>query len=202
VASTTPYDSKFYASQSEGSRLSAKVVVPLIIRLMNPKSVIDVGCGLGTWLCVFREHGIETVLGIDGPHVDASRLLIPKESFQPVDLSLPFAQDRKFDLAISLEVAEHLPPESAEGFVRSLVSLAPAVVFSAAAPLQTGTHHANEQWPEYWHAKFARHNYVALDSLRKGIWNDRRVKWWYRQNIFLYIDENSLQRSPECSAPH
>lgn len=189
MQSNNYYGFEFYASHCEGSLQSARVVVPLITRLLKPGSVVDVGCGLGTWLCAFRECGVETIMGLDGKHVDQSRLYIPKECFQATELSEPFRLDKKFDLAMSLEVAEHLPPRSAEGFVRSLVGLAPAIVFSAAIPLQSGTHHVNERWPEYWRTLFLRHNYRRLDLLRKHIWTDGRVEWWYRQNLFLYVSE-------------
>ena len=58
--------------------------------------------------------------------------------------------NRKFDLVLSLEVAEHLPSECAEAFVESLVNLGPVILFSAAIPYQGGENHVNEQWPEYW----------------------------------------------------
>ncbi len=41
-------------------------IVPLLMEICNPKSVIDVGCGVGTFLSVFKKHGVNDVLGIDG----------------------------------------------------------------------------------------------------------------------------------------
>ena len=49
------YAEQFYAEQREGSLCSAREVVPLILELVNPRSVVDVGCGVGTWLSVFVE---------------------------------------------------------------------------------------------------------------------------------------------------
>jgi hypothetical protein len=63
---------------------------------------------------------------------------------------------RTFDLAICLEVAEHLPPEAAEGFIDSLTRLAPVVLFSAAITFQVGNQHLNGQWPDYWATLFRR----------------------------------------------
>lgn len=191
------YSSEFYASYCEGSLLSAKVVAPLITQIIQPRSVVDVGCGLGTWLCAFRDCGVEMVLGLDGAHVDQSRILIPKECFRATDLSEPFEIERKFDLAMCLEVAEHLPSRSAEGLVKSLVGLAPVIVFSAAVPMQEGENHVNEEWPDYWRTLFGRHHYKPLDLIRKQIWKDRRVEMWYRQNLFLYVQEGLLNSKPE-----
>lgn len=61
---------------------------------------------------------------------------IPKGCFRAADLSQPFQLAEFFDLAICLEVAEHLPKQSAPGFIQSLVRLAPVVLFSAAIQLQ------------------------------------------------------------------
>ena len=126
---------------------SAKEVVPHILELLRPESVVDVGCGVGSWLAVFREHGIEAFLGVDGAYVDGDLLQIPLEKFLPPDLSKPLQLDRRFDLAVSLEVAEHLPEECAATFVASLVALAPVVAFSAAISHQGGHQNVNEQWP-------------------------------------------------------
>ncbi len=188
----TPYTSRFYDNQSEGSLRSARTVVPIVMEMIRPKSVVDVGCGVGTWLRAFSENGVEKVLGLDGDYVDTSRLLIPEENFRPTDLSRPFSVSERFDFALSLEVAEHLPRESAERFVKALVDLAPVVMFSAAIPLQGGTNHINEQWPEYWADIFGSFNYRMLDVLRGRIWQDPAVEWCYRQNIFLFASEKFL----------
>lgn len=189
------YSEDFYRALRESATRSARRVVPLIVELVEPGGVIDVGCGLGTWLSAFRELGVEDVLGIDGDDVDRSLLEIPEERFMALDLAEPFELDRRFDLAVSLEVAEHLPEESADGFVDSLVRLAPVVLFSAAIPFQGGVHHVNEQWPEYWAARFERSGYVPVDCIRRRIWHDEAVDWWYAQNALLYVVRERVQRS-------
>ena len=190
-----PYDDEFFRRHREGARRSARAIVPLVLNLVPARSVADIGCGQGTWLSVFRELGVEDVLGIDGPYVDRERLEIPADRFLPRDLSEPFRVDRTFDLAVSLEVAEHLPESSAEGFVASLTRLAPVVLFSAAAPYQGGQHHVNEQWPAYWAMRFARHDFGPVDCLRRRIWTNRDVDWWYAQNSFLYVHREKLESS-------
>ena len=139
------YNEDYYDALKEGARDSARVLVPLVLDLVDARSVVDVGCGLGTWLSVFREHGIEELLGIDGPHIDTSSLEIAPEHFVAHDLQHPLDLERHFDLVVSLEVAEHLPAACAETFVSSLVGLGPVILFSAAIPAQGGEHHVNEQ---------------------------------------------------------
>jgi SAM-dependent methyltransferase len=192
------YENSFYTSAPSDIVLqSPRAVVPLVISLVRPKSVVDVGCGTGAWLRVFQEQGIGRVLGIEGNDVDTSLLLISQELFREQDLTQPFRLGENFDLAVCLEVAEHLPKRCAEGLVASLVSLAPIILFSAAVPLQGGVHHVNEQWPEYWARIFLRHNYRQLDLLRKRIWKSPAVEYFYRQNMFLYVREDVLAGNPE-----
>ena len=143
------YNRGFYMGQSAGSLESARQIVPIVLHLIRPKKVVDVGCGLGTWLSVFAEAGITDYLGVDGSYVPADMLLIPRDRFLAHDLTQPLQLPDRYDLAVSLEVAEHLPASCAEAFVESLTNLAPVVFFSAAVPFQGGTTHVNEQWPEY-----------------------------------------------------
>ena len=183
---TTPYGKLFFLSQAEASRRSAAKVVPLLVDLVRPQSVVDVGCGVGTWLAEFQAGGVSDILGIDGDYVDRSMLQIAADRFSPQDLSKGALSSRKFDLAISLEVAEHLPAESAEVFVRSLTALAPVVAFSAAIPYQGGTDHVNERWQGYWAELFRQLGYEAYDPIRSRIWTDTDVEVHYRQNLILY----------------
>lgn len=192
------YSSQFFDNIKDGSLSSAEVVVPLVMDMVRPRTIIDVGCGQGAWLSVFARHGAE-VTGCDGEYVIRESLLIPRNRFCPIDLSNP--QKIKglgaFDLCMSLEVAEHLPQAAAEAFVATLTGLAPLVFFSAATPGQGGTHHVNEQWPPYWAELFSRHRYQWLDPFRMQIWNNPHVKWWYRQNIFLFVAADRMRRDWE-----
>jgi SAM-dependent methyltransferase len=197
-----PYTEEYYQAHRENARRSARVLVPLVLQYVRPRSVIDVGCGQGTWLAVFREHGVGDVWGVDGDYVDRARLEIPTELFHAADLTLPLVVDRRFDLAVSLEVAEHLPAECADLFVDSLTHLSALVLFSAAIPHQGGAHHVNEQWPEYWAARFRTRRFEPVDCLRRRVWDDERVEWWYAQNTFLYAEAEYLQRQPLLRQEH
>jgi SAM-dependent methyltransferase len=170
--------------------------VPLLLRLLSPSSVVDVGCGTGTWLGEFRRQGVSEIRGLDGDWVDRSDLRIPEEHFQLADLTQPPRLERTFDLVVSLEVAEHLPPEAADDFVALLAGLGPAIAFSAAIPGQGGTGHVNEQWPAYWSRRFAEHGFLAVDAIRPEIWMDEQVAWWFRQNLVLYVGEDRLGDYP------
>jgi hypothetical protein len=133
-------------------------------------------------------------MGIDGAYVDKSQLRISESSFLSRDLERPLASLQTFDLAISVEVAEHLSPSRASSFVEDLIRLAPVVVFSAAVPFQGGKNHVNEQWGSYWHSLFAAKGFRSIDCLRARFWNDPSVAVWYRQNMMVYASEDRIQK--------
>ena len=191
------YDERFYSSQSEPSSRSASAVVPLLIDLIRPKSVVDVGCGVGTWLRAFRGNGVADILGIDGAYVDRNRLQIPEDCFLSVDLPNPPLIDQRFDLALCLEVAEHIRESYASRLIDFITALAPVVCFSAAVPGQGGAGHVNEQWPDYWSRHFADRGYQIFDVIRPRIWSITQVEPWYCQNSFLYIHESQSGKYPE-----
>jgi len=164
-------------------------VVPEIVRQLQPKSVLDVGCGIGTWLKVFEEQGVVDILGLDGEHVDRSLLKINPNQFKVQNLLTTWSLSRKFDLVVSLEVAEHLPEHVSDSFVETLVKHGNSILFSAAIPKQDGQNHLNEQWPSYWQEKFRKHGFYFHDVLRHLFWGNPEVQWWYSQNMFLITDE-------------
>ena len=188
-----PYTKGFFADIRAGSMRSAEEIVPLVLGLVPARSVVDVGCGDGSWLAVFRKNGVLDLLGIDGDYVDRNTLQVPQEQFQAADLSKPLQVGRKFDLAVSLEVAEHLPPECAASFVKSLTRLAPIILFSAAIPLQGGMHHVNEQWPDRWAELFQEHDYRLVDCIRKRVWQNDAVEYFYAQNALLFVRSDALE---------
>ena len=194
------YTKDYYDVIRNGSLRSAEIIVPLVLKLLPVRSVVDVGCGVGAWLAAFRKLGIDDVFGLDGEYVADAVLQTPQDRFQALDLSKPFTLGRTFDLAISLEVAEHLPAGSAVGFVESLTRLAPAILFSAAIPFQGGNHHINEQWPDKWAALFKKHSYVPIDSVRKQVWQNEAVEWWYIQNTLLFVRPDLLERNAALKA--
>ena len=164
---------------------AAREMVPYFIQLFNPKSVIDFGCGLGDWLEAFREQGVNEILGIDFQIASEIPIRIPIENYLTHDLCKPLNYAKRFDLALCLEVAEHLPEVCANQLVETLTSLSDTIIFSAAIPHQGGQGHLNEQSPMYWELLFHKHGYYFYDLIRPRFWNNDKIKWWYRQNSFI-----------------
>jgi SAM-dependent methyltransferase len=181
------YDESFYENQVAQSVRSARIYLKFLWRFFQPASVLDVGCGRGAWLKACHELGSKRLLGLDGDWNKKSLMIDSVIDFQSIDLNKPFSVPEKVELAMSLEVAEHLEPSAAPQFVKSLAKSSDMVLFSAAYTKQGGTNHINEQPHSYWAQLFAGHGFVPFDLFRPVFWGNEEVCFWYRQNVFLYI---------------
>jgi hypothetical protein len=191
-----PYTSRFFAHHNDGAHRSAMVILPIVFKCAVIKSIVDFGCGTGTWLRCAADMGLSDIQGLDGEWVLTEDLCIAPHQFRRTDLTKPVALDRKYDLAICLEVAEHLPASSASTLVDSLTQASDLILFSAAIPNQAGTHHINAQWQDYWVALFGQRGFAASDVVRPEIWGRPDVQWWYQQNTLLFVKgDQRLKRS-------
>jgi SAM-dependent methyltransferase len=184
------YSRDFFDHIGAGSLRSARVVLRLLFELHPAKSVIDVGCGDGSWLLAAEELGATQLAGVDGKWVDPSILVTSTIEFQPVDLESDFQIENRYDLCVSMEVAEHLSATAARRFVGRLCAASDVVLFSAAIPGQGGVQHLNEQPQSYWSALFHEADYLCYDFLRAALWTDSRVETWYRQNALVYVKQS------------
>jgi SAM-dependent methyltransferase len=194
-ATSAFYTDSFYDEQSSGSLRSARTILRGLFELAPIATVLDVGCGVGAWPRAALDLGATTVVGADGDYVNREQLLIDRADFRPRDLGetlqLDAGDPQRFDLVISVEVAEHLAADRAATFVANLVAHGDLVLFSAAIPNQGGAHHVNEQWPDYWARLFDEAGYDCFDIIRPEIWADDSVDWWYAQNSLVYARRGS-----------
>lgn len=187
------YGHDFYADRHRKTADAARNILAIVASALPPiDAAIDFGCGVGTWLSVLRERGAGDVLGLDGPWVERALLQIPPDRFQEANFEQPIALQRRYDLAITLEVAEHVSPPLAGRFVDTLTAASDFVLFSAAVPHQGGVGHVNEQWPDYWAALFSERGYEPLDFVRRRIWGDDTIPYWYRQNLLVFARRERL----------
>ncbi len=165
--------------------VSAEQVLPLLFDSYKPSSILDVGCGNGSWLLVAEKLGVNDFLGIDIQSQDRNKPMLANEKFRVVNLEEPINLSRKFDMALCLEVAEHLAEKDAALLIENLIRHSDLIVFSAAIPRQGGNLHLNEQEPAYWQQLFNQRGFNTYDEIRPQIWQNEKVQWWYRQNIFI-----------------
>ena len=186
------YDNAYYAEIAATARPSADVIAPILFERFHPASVLDVGCGMGYFLDAFRGLGVHETAGVDGPFGEAETVRGRSHEFLPVDLQNERLElDRRFDLVLCLEVAEHLTAERGPSLVEDLVHHGDVIAFSAAIPQQSGRGHVNERPQSYWAGQFAAHGYHPHDVVRLEVWNDERVDWWYAQNLLVYTPQRS-----------
>lgn len=190
------YGPGFFESNAQSSMQSAQEIVPLVLEMLAPSSVIDVGCGSGGWLRVLAEHGVRNYLGVDQENAASGHLQISPDHFVAADLSEALPFPGRFDLALCLEVVEHLPLSVGVRLVQLLTQVAPTVLFSAGIPIQPGTGHISGRWPRFWASEFAKHGFQTLDVIRRRVWSNRRVSFWYAQNMVLYIEAKYYSTHP------
>lgn len=172
----------------------AEAVLPYLFSILdlNVTSMLDIGCGTGSWLSVAKKMGVTNVKGVDGIYVGDSMFCIDKKDFLLHNLTESLDLGVEYDVAISLEVAEHLPEMFAENIVNILSKHSKIILFSAAIPNQGGQNHLNEQPASYWIEKFQNRGYVLFDVLRHDLWNDNNIYWWYRQNMILFVRKEKI----------
>jgi glycosyltransferase involved in cell wall biosynthesis/SAM-dependent methyltransferase len=175
------------------TRCGAVVVTNILERWLDLRTVLDLGCGTGTWLRVLQSGGRRQVFGVDIEVVDPADLEVDPDLILTADVGRKLDLHQRYDLVVCLEVAEHIDAQFADTVVDNCVRHADLVLFSAALPGQQGFNHVNEQPPRYWAERFQRHGYIVLDLIRPLIWDDPQIPVWYRQNMLLFAKDGSSQ---------
>jgi len=200
MASNKLYRDNFYSKRNSDTENSARTILSLLFSFYKPQSMVDFGCGVGTWLKTGTQLGVLDFLGIEGEWLDKKHLVISEDSFIHQNLTSKINLPKKYDLAISLEVAEHIEEKYASLFIENLTQASDVILFSAAIPGQRGSGHVNEQWLEYWIQKFETHQYMPFDIIRPSVWMDSSVKTWYKQNTLVFVKKTKLAELPSFSA--
>lgn len=175
-------------AEIETRSYSNNALADAIISSLQPKSVIDVGCGIGLLMNQLAKNDID-VLGIEGTWLQDESMIMSPEKYLRLDLENSFTIQRKFDVCCCIEVAEHLDPSRADGFIKDICALSGAVVFSAAIAGQGGKGHKNEQWQEYWCSKFESNGFSTFDLFRDRFRRDNKMLPWLQQNVLLFLDK-------------
>lgn len=188
------YDYEFYRERDAKTRYTAETVFGILNNYFTITSIVDIGGGVGTWAKtaedMFQCKKSDVVL-IEGDYIDKELLVLDEEQYISHNLEEKILLHRRFDVALTLEVAEHLSRERAKSFCEDLTQLSDIIIFSAAIPGQGGVGHINEQPLHYWVEYFEKYDYEAFDLVRPNIQNDMKIPYWYRQNILVYVNKKS-----------
>ena len=178
------YKPELYEKIKNNGYKYAKIIIPELKKNFPIESVIDIGCGGGSFLHGCVDLGLE-VFGVDGPHVEPA-LQVDSNRIRYANLEKPFIAGERFDLCVSMEVAEHLDEKYAEIFVSSLCAHSNNILFSAAQVGQPGIHHVNCQPLEYWIQKFQNRGYIFMKNLSGWIRGNNEIYNWYRKNSIVF----------------
>ncbi|MBN2854200.1 class I SAM-dependent methyltransferase [Patescibacteria group bacterium] len=185
------YDDNFFHNTIKFEADSAKAFVDIILEYFSPESIIDIGCGAGIYLFEFEKRGVKDVFGIDGSEHAKNSFLLSQDKLEIFDLAKEYQTEKKFDLCLCVEVAEHLREEDADTLVNTIIESSDLVIFTAAVPGQgpRSIGHINEQPHEYWIKKFSQNNYSFLDDLTKEMrlkMQEQKVVWWIVSNLMIF----------------
>ena len=182
------YSRAFFDRLDQQQGPSYDVIAATIVDRFHPASVIDVGSGSGALLAALARRGVPALAGLESSGAGLERSRRRGMNVRACDLSQPFHLDG-FDLAVCLEVAEHLPPQVADQFAACLASGPDILVFSAATPGQGGENHVNEQPHQYWIERLGRHGFTVDEELTSRVrveWSELGAAPWYCRNVIFF----------------
>lgn len=192
------YSRSYYSDLERIEADSARAIARWIVDQIAPKAALDVGCGSGLLMNELHALGV-AAQGVDLSPAAIEMVRAKGLPGEVMDLTNEVQQlpEGPFDLAISCEVAEHLPEQYAELFVRRMTSIAPQVFLTAAEPDPTagpGLYHYNEQPNEYWVELFAQRGFELDDDLTA----DARG-YLEQQNVISYLAKPMILRRRESA---
>jgi SAM-dependent methyltransferase len=151
------YTTEYYQALNREEAPQAQALAQALTDLYHPKSVIDLGCGTGLYLEPFDcdKGGVD----ISETAFDDQVRRIDRRLLGLDDLTIPRTVYLQYDLALCLEVVEHIGAEHADNLVGNLYQYADTIVMTAAPPGQAGLNHVNCQPQPYWEEKFSAHGF-------------------------------------------
>ena len=155
---------------------------------INPKNILDVGCGPGTFVRELNNVGIDS-RGVD---IDSRVSKIPnleKKSIFDLD------ENDTADTILFFEVAEHIEEEKSDKIVEKIVNATEkTLLWSSAGPGQIGIGHINCQPREFWVEKLTNAGLVRNLEKEKELveWSKPYPVGWFWHNI-MYFERPNLE---------
>ncbi|MGD2087936.1 MAG: class I SAM-dependent methyltransferase [Candidatus Aminicenantes bacterium] len=181
------YDHLFYEDANELKKQSSEKVAEIIDSFFNFHSVLDIGCGCGLYIEELHRLGKE-VLGCDAS-IDAINMAAKEFTVFYCNVTEPLILNRKFDLVICIEVAEHIRKKYSRQLVKNCTCYGDTVVFTAAPKGQGGVGHINEQPYRFWIRLFAENHFRYdrdLSEQVRTVMKEKNVVQWIANNFMSF----------------
>ena len=160
-------------------------IAEFIKEKINPKRVLDIGCGPGMYVYSMRDQGLDAV------GIDIDERVEGKEHLHKIDL-LTLDGSEQADLVICFEVAEHIDPHYQDQVVDAVYnSIEPGgtLIWTAAQPGQGGVGHINCRKKEFWLDKLVSRGLMPAFSMtdelighcKRGI-----HMGWFVNNVLVF----------------
>jgi len=185
------YDKKFFIEHLNDEWLTEnELITELIYDKFKPKSVVDFGCGSGSYLYFFSKLGVNKLKGFEGSQKAIDLALIEKKYIDKCDITKKIELGETYDICICFEVAEHLHEGCVGVFLDNLCSSSATILFTAAPPDQGGRHHVNLKPMQYWIQKFGERHYhyqkSLTEELKKELNDIISALSWMKTNIMIF----------------
>lgn len=161
----TEYFSRGHPTHEDFIALS-DIIVKKASSYKDIDTILDFGCSRGLMVKTLNE------LGYDCYGIDATqhKNMIPEyldKIFNSTDFRDEFDLNRKFDLIICMEVAEHIECPFSSVLVKNITKHSDLIYFSACPPdtNKPHIHHPNEQPMEFWVNLFKYYDFELLTPI-------------------------------------
>jgi len=182
------YDEDFFEWHVTHARKYSMRTMDWYIQKYKPDSVVDFGCGIGSYLEAAFDYGIK----IKGYEISWEAIIHTPERIRPFieyrDCTEPINAG-VFDTVISFETAEHIEPEGTNQFIKNLVNATgKTLLFTAAPPGQEGTGHINCRYRDFWMLElsdFLIYNDVLTGEISEA-WEKLGAPWYIVKNLMVF----------------
>jgi predicted TPR repeat methyltransferase len=155
------YDEQYFGERMGWKDEVYSVIAQSIIKHFDPKSLIDIGCGNGVLLESLRAYNV-TTKGIEGS-INGVQICTTKGlNVAQYDLRKKIVHTDTFDVAVSIEVAEHIEEEYVDIFIDNVCSFSDTIILTASPVDDGGVYHHNVKDKTYWKEKFLERNYYEV----------------------------------------
>lgn len=179
------YDASFYEETRERKLESFRRVAAILARHLAFDTVLDIGCGTGLLIAELKKIG-KDVLGCEISEAAISGAPRDVTVFQ-ADAARPIRVNRRFDLVVCIEVAEHIQRRHSRRLVENCTSLGGQICFTAAPAGQGGVGHINLRPHSFWIELFARRGFVLQAGLA-----DRMREQMRAEGVLRWIPDNLM----------